>query len=192
MKRFLCLLLCCLLLFCSACQKEDLPEKPNADVPPTPPEEFVPEIGADTFYTYDGDIHNIYVSVSLITKELTAPVTTLSFELKNDSDYFVDFTDEIAHGHTWKKWENGKWMTFTKYTGSEKSNWTEISKKIVLAPHETYTCTEDFAVVLEAGVYRIRKEYRLTNAKEKTEPFIIEGIPGIKCVTEAYFSILPA
>ena len=191
MKKILCLLLCLLLFFCSACQKEELPEKPNADVPPTPSEEFVPEIDADSFYTYDGDLHNIYVNVALTAKELTSPVTTLSFELKNDSDYFVDFTDEIAHGHTWEKWENGIWVSFTVYTGSGKTEWEETSKKIVLGPHKTYSCTEKFAIPLEAGVYRLRKKYRLTNAKEKPKPFIIEGIPGVQCVTEAYFSVSP-
>ncbi len=192
MKKIFCLLLCLLFLFCSACQKEDLPEKPNADVPPSPPEEFVPEIDADSFYSYDGDLHNTYVTLTLTEGDLTAPVTTLSFEIKNNSDYYLNFTDSITQGHTWERWENGNWVSFTVYTGSGKTEWEELSKKIVLEPHKTYSCTEKFAVPLEAGVYRLRKEYKLTNAKEKTEPFIIESIPGIKCVAEAYFSVLPA
>ena len=71
MKKALCLLFCLLLFFCSACQKEEFPEKPNADVPPTPSEEFVPEIDADSFYTYDGNLHNTYVNLMLTEKDLS-------------------------------------------------------------------------------------------------------------------------
>ena len=189
MKKLLCLFLCLLLLFCLACQKEGPPAKTSDDVPPTHTEEFVPEIGADSFYTYDGDLHNTYVSLTLAEGDLTAPVTTLYFEIKNNSDYYLDFTDSITQDHTWERWENGNWVSFNKYTGSGKTEWEEVSKKIVLAPHKTYSCTEEFVIPLEAGVYRLRKQYRLTNEKE--EPHNIVFVPGIQCVTEAYFFISP-
>ena len=192
MKRVLSLLVCFLLLFSCACKKEEAPAPSEPDASPNPTEnekEFLPEISADSFYTYDGDLHNIYVNIALTTKELTAPVTTLSFELKNETDYYLDFPAELVHGHTWEKWENGKWSAFTKYNGAEKGT-SEVSMKIIPKPHSTYTRTEEFAVPLNAGVYRLRMEYRLTNEKE--EPFIIEGVPGIQCVAETYFTILPA
>ena len=190
MKKFLCLFLCFLLLFCSACKKEEIPESPNTDDSPTSAQEFVPEISADSFYTYDGDTHNIYVNVALTTKKLTAPVTELSFELKNDTDYFVLFKEETSKGYTWEKWEDGKWKAFTKYTGTGMNNLEEISKHDELPPHTTATRTENFIIPLEAGVYRLRKVYRLTNEKVR-KPLLI-GAPGIECVAETYFSVLPA
>ena len=195
MKRILCLLLCLLLLFSIGCKEEE-PAKtpPNAPDDDTsddsaPVEEFVPEISADSFYTYDGDLHNVYVSLTLTTTELTAPVTTLSFEIKNDTDYIILFKPTQG-AYVWERWENGGWTSFTKYTGTGTVNRDETSDMDILSPRMTVTRTENFPIPLEAGIYRLRRQYRLTNEKEWIS-FII-GAPGIECVVETYFTILPA
>ncbi len=195
MKRVACLFLCFLVMFCVACKEEEIPKTPakapdDTSEDSTPTEEFVPEISADSFYTYDGDLHNVYVSLTLTTTELTAPVTTLSFEIKNDTNYIIIFTKPTQGGYVWERWENGGWTSFTKYTGTGTVNRDETSDMDILSPRMTVTRTENFPIPLEAGIYRLRRQYRLTNEKEWIS-FII-GAPGIECITETYFTILPA
>ncbi len=191
MKRVACLFLCFLLLFIG-CQKEELPKTPakapGDDTPEdsAPTEEFVPEIEANSFYTYDGDLHNVYVNLTLTTTELTAPVSELSFELRNDSEYYIYFLDSITQGYKWELWENGAWKAFVK----DPWNTNEIAINEQLTGYMAVNRTENFTIPLEAGVYRLRLRYWLTN--EKTEPQIVGGAPGIECVVETYFTILPA
>ena len=181
MKRVLCLFLCLLILFCIGCKKEETPTPPNSFL-----EEFVPEISADSFYTYDGDLHNIYVNLTLTTTELTAPVTTLSFELRNDSDYTF-FLLEQLHPVIWEKWENGRWRSF--YAPYDTRSELDASFQQVL-PHKVRARTDDFTPSsLDVGVYRLRIEYTLTNEKGKVHN---QFVPGVECVVETYFTILPA
>lgn len=181
MKRIACLFLCLLMLFSFGCKKEETPAPPNPFL-----EEFVPKISADSFYTYDGDLHNSYVSLTLATTELTAPVTTLSFELRNDSDYTF-FLVEQLHPVIWEKWENGRWRSF--YAPYDTRSELDASFQQVL-PHKVRARTDDFTPSsLDAGVYRLRIEYTLTNEKGKVHN---QFVPGVECVAETYFTILPA
>ncbi len=190
MKKIACLFLCFLILCCCSCKEEEISQKPNTNVPQNPPEEFVPEMSEDSFYTYDGDIHNTHITLALVTSDLTAPIQSLTFDMKNDSDYSIVFTDEISSGYIWEKWENGKWNSFNKYTGSQELIRNEmIARYETLSPHTAVTRTESFATFLDVGTYRLRKNYKLTNEKGG---FISKDTPGIACVAEIYFSVLPA
>lgn len=190
MKRITWLVLCFLLLFCIGCKKEEPAQKTITEFTVNSASLFVPKISEDSFYTYDGDTHNIYVNLTLTTSDLMAPVHSLTFEMKNDSDYSIVFTDEISSGYVWEKWENGKWNSFNKYTGSQELIRIEtIAMYETLSPHTAVTRTESFATFLDVGTYRLRKNYKLTNEKGG---FISRDTPGIACVAEIYFSVLPA
>ncbi len=190
MKRFLCLLLCFLILLCCACKKE---EEPNTD----PNTEFMSEMRADSFYTSDGSTYNTYVGIEAIPQEQTAPVTSLKTKICNDTDYILQFNFDLDAFYEWEKWEDGKWVIYSRQLGTNESG-VDLDRASLypgphyIMPHSAHTRTDDFnGHPLEAGLYRLRIEYKLTNETKK----FADGFhrtPGVLCMAETYFSILPA
>ena len=180
MKKVFCLLLCALMLFCSACNEE---KEPN--------ENLATGIREDSFYTADGNTHNVYITLTMTTTELVAPVTTLSAELKNDSDYVI-IREGDSYEFSWEKWENGKWKRFnsTSHPGEDKEEIWMCSR---ISPHSSYTRTNDFIKSpLEAGIYRLRIEYDMTSDKEIRHTGGDYHYTHLGCTAEVYFTILPA
>ena len=194
MKRGLCLLLCLLMLFCIGCHKE-APKKENASEP---------ELG--TRYVSAGNVYNTHIRLRLVTEELKAPakavselrapVSSLSFELQNDTDYFVN----LGHISEWlcEKWENGEWIIVPApyiivdrdILGSPKllNDWVK--------PHSTETFTKHIVPTdptaqnafkdrepLSEGVYRMKHTVLLT--KEQTTG-------GTEYTVEVYFTVAPS
>ena len=189
MKRIACLLLCLLLLFCVGCKTAEAPD---------------PEIGSR--FVSGGDVYNTHIRLRLVTEELKppknvaselrAPVSSLTFEIQNDTDYFVN----LGHISEWlcEKWENGEWITVPSpyvivdrdILGSPKllNDWVK--------PHSTETFTKHIVPddpssqgalndrqPLSEGVYRMKHTVLLT--KEQTTG-------GTEYTVEVYFTVAPS
>lgn len=165
MKRILCLLLCLLILFCIGCQKEEVAYNSGA------------------FYTSAGNIYNTHVRITLPEQNLTAPLTSLTVEIHNDTDFSIwlitDLDDE-----PWRKWADGEWHVHPWYGGIDIDRYMLPHE---ITPHSTYTHTEDFSdAPWEVGIYRLCAEFRV--------PTVPQAPPrtGTFCVAETYLVILPA
>ena len=189
MKRIACLLLCLLLLFCVGCKTEEAPD---------------PEIGSR--FVSGGDVYNTHIRLRLVTEELKAPakavselrapVNSLTFEIQNDTDYYVN----LGHLSKWfcEKWENGEWIIVPApyiivdrdILGSPKllNDWVK--------PHSTETFTKHIVPddpssqgalndrqPLSEGVYRMKHTVLLT--KEQTTG-------GTEYTVEVYFTVAPS
>jgi hypothetical protein len=189
MKRLPILLLCFLLLFCIGCQKEE-----KAD----------PELGSR--YVSGGDVYNTHIRLRLVTEELEAPktvvselrapVNSLTFEIQNDTDYYVNL-GRLASEWSCEKWENGEWVIMPEahvYTIPDVQQSAKF-KYVWLEPHSKKTFTEDYvlddpsAIVsknahhLTEGVYRMKHTVLLT--KEQTTG-------GEEYTVEVYFAVAPS
>ncbi len=189
MKKFLCLLLCFLMLFCIGCKKE---EEPNTDANT----DFKSEMRADSFYTSDGTTYNIYVGIEVTPQEATAPITSLKAKIYNNTDYILQFNLDLDAFYEWEKWEDGKWVVYSRRVGTDESS-IELDRAPLfpgphyIMPHSAHTRTDDFSEhPLEAGLYRLRIEYKLTNETKK----FADGFhrtPGVLCMAEAYLTVEP-
>ncbi len=189
MKRAACLFLCLLMLFCSACKEE---KNING-------EGFKSAMQEDSFYSYadDNTLYNIFVKIEANTQDKTAPVTSLETKICNDTDYILQFNFDLNAFYEWEKWEDGKWKTYDRSDGTDKSDIVLDRAPLYpgphyIMPHSAHTRTDDFSGhPLEAGLYRLRIEYKLTNETKKfADGFHLT--PGVLCVAEAYLTILPA
>ena len=178
MKKALCLLLCLLMLFCIGCQKEEVPE---------------PQLNQGTFYTSVGITYNTHIRTVLTTQELVAPVTSLTVEIQNDTDYIVQILDDPAK-FKWEKWEDDEWVAVTHYADDEIV--IDIERGflyIPINPREKLVETSDFSKrPLEPGTYRLQVNVSITNKNEELPLFDFPLIKGTRCITDVYFTILPA
>ena len=179
MRKTACLLLCLLiLLLCCSCKTED------------------PQLNKGTFYTSDGKTYNTHVRIMLPEQNLTAPVSKLTLEVQNDTDYFVLVLNEEF---PLEKWEDGKWTTFERVPMlSPGESFIKIDRGfhyIGIEPHSTSVLTDDLSrfYPLDEGVYRIRFGINVSETNESRElpTAAYEGY-GDMCVTDIYFTILPA
>ena len=186
MKRYLCFLLCLLMLFCVSCQKEEAPD-PTAD--------FVSQMREDSFYTSDGDTCNTYVRIEAAAQEASTPVTSLSATIYNDTDYILVFKFHLDEGYSWEKWNGTKWVAYSRE--SEEGERVSLDRTPLypgphyIMPHSSHVRTEDFSAhPLEEGLYRLRMEYKLTNeTKNFSQGF---ATPGVLCVAEVYLTVSTA
>lgn len=180
MKKVVCLFLCLfILLFCIGCQKED-----------------EPQLNKGTFYISDGETYNTHVRIILPEQNLTAPVSKLTLEVQNDTDYFVLVLNEEF---PLEKWEDGKWTTFERVPMLPPGeSFIKIDRGfhyIGIKPHSTSVLTDDLSrfYPLEEGAYRIRLGINVSETHESHElpTGVYEGY-GDLCHADIYFTILPA
>ena len=194
MKRVFCLLLCLLMLFCLGCSKED----PSKDDPSEP------ELGSR--YVSAGNVCNTHIRLRLVTEELKAPakavselrapVSSLTFELQNDTDYFVN----LGHISEWicEKWERDEWVTVPPayvtvhraILGSPaivydwvKPHSTEIFTRHIVPDDPSAQGAFKDREPLSEGVYRMKHTVLLT--KEQTTG-------GTEYTVEVYFTVAPS
>ena len=145
-KRLLLLFLCALLSFSLiACEKEE-----------------ISVIGE--FYTEDGLVKNLSFQIALTEDNLTAPVSSISYQLYNTSNcYFYKMRDVIS------KYEDGGWIEvmYKDYQGSTGSTTLDKAERELIAPKSVY----DMQIIvdgenghsnpLEQGVYRLVSSVQL-------------------------------
>ena len=183
MKRCLCFLLCLLMLFCIACQKEepaipeDAPEQTTGD----------PELG--TLYVSGGYTYNTHVRMTLVTeeikgpaqvlKELRAPVGSITVEIQNDTD----FRAVLGRFDEWEceKWENGAWSVWL--TGGVHR---DVLYTDSVDPHEHKAFTMGFSNKLTEGVYRLRHKVLMRN-----DALVYDESSSFECMVEVYFTVTP-
>ena len=188
MKRLPILLLCFLLLFCIGCKKEETPQDPSET-------EFQSVMPASSFYVLnDTDVYNTFVRIEATPQEQTAPVTALTTKICNDTDFILQFNFDLDAFYEWEKWEGGKWVTYSHQVGSNELD-IELNRATLypgphyIMPHSAHTRTEDFSDhPLEAGLYRLRIEYKLTNETKKFADGFHQT-PGVLCVVEGYVTV---
>ncbi len=189
MKSMLCLLLCLSILLCVGCQRTEEPEAPAET-------EFQSAMREDSFYSYadDSALYNIFVKIEATPQETTAPVTSLKTKICNDTDYILQFNFDLDAFYEWEKWDNGKWKTYNRSDGTDKNGVTLNRATLYpgphyIMPHSAHTRTDDFTGhPLEAGLYRLRIEYKLTNeTKRFADGF--HRTPGVLCVAEGYLVV---
>ncbi len=178
MKRFLCLLLCFLLLFCIGCKKE----------------EPAPQLSKGTFYTSAGNSYNTDIRLVLTAQELTSPVTSLSAELQNDTDYVILIRSD-PEKYPWEKWEDGQWVKVKHPTVTNGGIDADAAFLYAsLLPHSTRSSTNNFDISpLDSGLYRLRVTIDVTDESEvkKSESGYTIS-PETRILAEMYFTILPA
>lgn len=183
MKRIAYLLLSILMLICCSCNAEENSTPQNGNTPDA-------GIRADSFYTMEGNTYNYYVNIVITSENLNVPATSLSAEIKNDTDYVI-MTAVHPDICEWEKWENGKWISFFAPT-VEIADREKKYGYVSIVPHGTHIRTDDFSKrPLEAGVYRLRIKYYMTNDKEILLPNNY-NITYPPCIAEAYFFVAPA
>ena len=188
MKKILCLLLCLLMLFCIGCKKE----------------EPKPVYGEQ--YISGGYVYNTHVRMRLVTEELKppktvvselrAPVESITVEIQNDTDYYVN----LGHFYKWhcEKWENGEWVAVPEayiYVDTDvlqspkmEYDWIEpqssktFTELIVPDDPSSMAAVKD-ATPLGEGVYRFRSTAYLTE-KQTTG--------GTEIMLEVYFTVAPS
>ena len=188
MKSMLCLLLCLSILLCVGCQRTEEPEAPAET-------EFQSAMPASSFYVLnDTDVYNTFVGIEITPQEHTAPVTSFTTKIYNDTDYILQFNIYLDP-YKWEKWKDGQWGNIYSDQTQESESSIDIGLQDIfvgpyyLMPHSAYTRTEDFARhPLEAGLYRLRIEYKLTNeTKRFADGF--HRTPGVLCVAEGYLVV---
>ena len=189
MKRRICLLLCLLMLFCVSCQKEETPDTDNGA-------DFVSEMSADSFYTSEGATYNVFVEMAVAAQEQIAPVTFLEAQICNNTDFIIVFNFDLDDGYKWEVWKDEKWVAYSNRIESNESGIKAEAVSMSPGPHyimprSSYTRMDDFSErPLEAGLYRLRINYKLTNEKRDFS----QGFrtPGVPCVAEVYLTVAPA
>ncbi len=184
MKKAFCLLLCLLMLFCSACAEE---------LPVTDPDtEFQSKMIADSFYTSGGDTYNTYVRIEAAAQQESAPVSSLSATIYNDTDYILVFNFHLDKGYSWEKWNGERWIAYSHEGETGEGVSPERAPLYpgphYIMPHSSHARTDDFSAhPLEAGLYRLRMEYKLTNeTKDFSKGF---ATPGVPCVVEVCLTV---
>ena len=177
MKRIVCLFLCFLLLFCG-CR----PESAEPDL----------SLNKGTFYTSAGNSYNTDIRLVLTAQELTSPVTSLSAELQNDTDYVILIRSD-PEKYPWEKWEDGQWVKVKHTTVTNGGIDADAAFLYAsLLPHSTRSSTNNF-VKLDAGVYRLRVRVDVTNETETVNlPDSYTLSPENRIFAEVYFTIAPA
>lgn len=188
MKRILCLFLCLLMLFCIGCKKEE------------------PEPVYGEQYISGGYVYNTHVRMRLVTEELKppktvvselrAPVKSITVEIQNDTDYYVDpYSITLRHC---EKWENGEWVeiphayiyvNFEENKSSDRAEW--------ISPHSDKQFEKDFvpddptsisanpkAQSLGEGVYRLVHTVSLCD-KDSYQKVS-------ECMLEIHFTVAPS
>lgn len=158
MKKFFCLLLC-LLLLCCACHKEEKPE-------------------VGTLYTSGGNTYNTHIRMVLTTEKLTAPVSSLTVEIQNDTDYVLHLG--VFDDWEWETWENGRWGTVVQEEVKADILYTDI-----VNAQDAKSYTEHFGNPLGAGIYRLQKNI-LVKPKTLSSP---DAKDAFECMMEIYFTV---
>ncbi len=174
MKRFLCLLLCFLMLFCCACKKEN-PALKNEE-PASNNEE--PELG--TLYTSAGNTYNTHVRMRLLNEKLTPPVKSLTIEIQNDTDYRANLLGKIIEWEC-EKWENGEWIS--QPVGVTRDD----ARTDSVLPKSKKTWTISYAGDLKEGLYRLQRMVYVNPIGNLPDP----NKKDFECMIEVYFTIAP-
>ena len=178
MKRYLCFLLCLLMLFCVSCQKEDPAIKQDT------PEQNDEELELGTLYTSGGSTYNTHVRIRLVNEDTVAPVKTVTVEVQNDTDYRVTLgrVDEWV----WEKWENGAWEAVKS---EEVTVHPDLSYTDSVAPQSTRSFSKTFQNGWESGSYRLR---HAVSARPSWEDLPDPNKKDFECIVEVYFTITSA
>ncbi len=131
MRKFLCLLTAFLILFCCACQTEE-----------------VKELELGTQYVSGQNTYNTHVRMALVTEVPRAPLASITVEIQNDTDCTVN----LGRFDEWQceKWEGGKWtkLPLGVIRGNE---YTDFVAQRSAQRYQKY-----FAEPLEKGNYRLQ------------------------------------
>ena len=145
-KRLLLLFLCALLSFSLiACEKEE-----------------ISVIGE--FYTEDGLVKNSSFQIALTEDDLTAPVSSVSYQIYNTSNcYFYKMRDVLY------QYQDGVWVEvmYKEYQGITEPTTLDKAERELIAPKSVY----DMQIImdgenghsnpLEQGVYRLVSSVQL-------------------------------
>ena len=166
MKRFLCLLLCLLALNLCACQKEE--EKP---------------LEQGTFYTSCGKTYNTAIRMVFTTQEFIAPLTSIDFEIQNDTDYKIRYSPDFD----WEIWSDGIWMSLDYYNDPDAIYYERGTIDIgYIRPREKLSKSREFTTYpLQPGSYRLRKRVAIVDL-----PGVVEGENLVDL--EVYFTVTEA